>query len=165
MQSFWWFRLWPRTSFIMSTAAFFKICNLNQIFKTYLNLKCIIYSIYTLAMPLLISCCVQALGDEYVPPVGLPEWKQPSFDDDDHVDLDKFQNAAPQVDFFYFFKLFCKRFLLAFLSPRASGRSWSSCRMSWEWPRHSTSASSEPLAPSSPSWLSSSRSSVALAKV
>lgn len=38
----------------------------------------------------------QALGDEYVPPVGLPEWKQPSFDDDDHVDPDKFQNAAPQ---------------------------------------------------------------------
>ena len=53
-------------------------------------------------MPLLISCCVQALGDEYVPPVGLPEWKQPSFDDDDHVDPDKFQNAAPQVDFFIF---------------------------------------------------------------
>jgi hypothetical protein len=41
--------------------------------------------------------CVQALGDEYIPPVGLPEWKQPSFDDDDHVDPDKFQNAAPQV--------------------------------------------------------------------
>jgi hypothetical protein len=39
----------------------------------------------------------QALGDEYVPPVGLPEWKQPSFDDDDHVDPDKYQNAAPQV--------------------------------------------------------------------
>ena len=65
-------------------------------------------------MPLLISCCVQALGDEYVPPVGLPEWKQPSFDDDDHVDPDKFENAAPQVDFFYFFKLFCKRFFTGF---------------------------------------------------
>jgi hypothetical protein len=39
----------------------------------------------------------QVLGDEYVPPVGLPEWKQPSFDDDDHVDPEKFQNAGPQV--------------------------------------------------------------------
>jgi hypothetical protein len=39
----------------------------------------------------------QVLGDEYVPPVGLPEWKQPSFDDDDHVDPEKFQNAGPQA--------------------------------------------------------------------
>jgi len=43
------------------------------------------------------SVVLQALGDEYVPPVGLPEWKQPSFDDDDHVDPEKYQNAAPQV--------------------------------------------------------------------
>ena len=28
----------------------------------------------------------QTIGDEYKAPVGLPEWKQPSFDDDDRVD-------------------------------------------------------------------------------
>ena len=30
------------------------------------------------------------LGDDYVAPVGLPEWKQPSFDEDDRVDPDKY---------------------------------------------------------------------------
>ena len=68
-------------------------------------------------MLLLISCCVQALGDEYVPPVGLPEWKQPSFDDDDHVDPDKFQNAAPQVDFFIFKNYFVNVFYWLFYLP------------------------------------------------
>ena len=28
----------------------------------------------------------QTIGDEYKAPAGLPEWKQPSFDDDDRVD-------------------------------------------------------------------------------
>ena len=28
----------------------------------------------------------QTIGDEYKAPVGLPEWKQPSFDDDDRID-------------------------------------------------------------------------------
>ncbi len=26
------------------------------------------------------------MGDDYRPPVGLPEWKQPSYDEDDRVD-------------------------------------------------------------------------------
>lgn len=30
------------------------------------------------------------LGDNYEAPVGLPEWKQPSFDEDDRVDPDKY---------------------------------------------------------------------------
>jgi hypothetical protein len=28
----------------------------------------------------------QPLGDDYKAPVGLPEWKQPSYDEDDRVD-------------------------------------------------------------------------------
>ena len=165
MQSFWWFRLWPRTSFIMSTAAFFKICNLNQIFKTYLNLK--MYKLLNIHLSNAIINKLLCSG---------PWWRVCSPCGSAWVEAAQLRRRRPrgpgQVPergtagrFFYFLKLFCKRFLLAFLSPRASGRSWSSCRMSWEWPRHSTSASSEPLAPSSPSWLSSSRSSVALAKV
>ena len=27
----------------------------------------------------------QSLGDEYVAPKGIPEWKQPGFDDDDKI--------------------------------------------------------------------------------
>ncbi len=30
------------------------------------------------------------IGDDYQAPAGLPEWKQPSFDNDDRVDPDKF---------------------------------------------------------------------------
>jgi hypothetical protein len=32
----------------------------------------------------------EALGDDYVPPPGLPGWKQPSYDEDDRVDPDKY---------------------------------------------------------------------------
>ena len=32
----------------------------------------------------------EALGDNYQPPVGLPGWKQPSFDNDDRVDPSKY---------------------------------------------------------------------------
>ena len=32
------------------------------------------------------SMVPQTIGDEYKAPAGLPEWKQPSFDDDDRVD-------------------------------------------------------------------------------
>ena len=39
----------------------------------------------------------QAIGDEYVAPAGLPDWKQPSFDDDDRVDPDKHLEYKPTV--------------------------------------------------------------------
>ena len=29
----------------------------------------------------------EAVGDDYKPPPGLPGWKQPSYDDDDRIDL------------------------------------------------------------------------------
>jgi len=38
----------------------------------------------------------QAIGDEYVAPAGLPEWKQPSFEDDDRVDPEKHMDYKPQ---------------------------------------------------------------------
>ena len=32
----------------------------------------------------------EAMGDDYKPPPGLPGWKQPSYDDDDRIDPDKY---------------------------------------------------------------------------
>ncbi|XP_023322863.1 major facilitator superfamily domain-containing protein 6 [Eurytemora carolleeae] len=43
----------------------------------------------------------QNLGDDYVPPVGLPEWKQPSFDDDDNVHNESILNKAPTSKFIF----------------------------------------------------------------
>ena len=31
------------------------------------------------------QAAAQSLGDEYVAPKGIPEWKQPGFDDDDRI--------------------------------------------------------------------------------
>jgi hypothetical protein len=36
----------------------------------------------------------EAMGDNYQPPSGLPGWKQPSFDDDDRVDPDRYPEAS-----------------------------------------------------------------------
>jgi len=33
----------------------------------------------------------QPIGDDYCAPAGLPDWKKPSFDDDDRVDPDKYR--------------------------------------------------------------------------
>ena len=33
-------------------------------------------------------------GDEYKPPPGVPGWKQPSFDDDDRIDPDKYPEPS-----------------------------------------------------------------------
>ena len=40
---------------------------------------------------------MQAIGDEYVAPAGLPDWKQPSFDDDDRIDPEKHLEYKPTV--------------------------------------------------------------------
>ena len=39
---------------------------------------------------------LQSIGDEYVAPKGLPEWKQPEFNDDDRV-REKDLEFKPQV--------------------------------------------------------------------
>ena len=93
----------------------------------------------------------QTIGDEYKAPVGLPEWKQPSFDDDDRVDgaqqpfkptVKRSESNGDNTDF----------------SSRVSGARSESSRTRCTLPKHFTSSSSEPLAPSSPSWPSTSRS-------
>ena len=93
----------------------------------------------------------QTIGDEYKAPVGLPEWKQPSFDDDDRVDgaqqpfkptVTDSESNGDNTDF----------------SSRVSGARSESSRTRCTLPKHFTSSSSEPLAPSSPCWPSTSRS-------
>ena len=93
----------------------------------------------------------QTIGDEYKAPVGLPEWKQPSFDDDDRVDgaqqpfkptVTDLESNGDNTDF----------------SSRVSGARSESSRTRCTLPKHFTSSSSEPLAPSSPCWPSTSRS-------
>ena len=39
----------------------------------------------------------QPLGDEYVAPKGLPNWKQPSYDEDDRVDPSKYKDPSSGV--------------------------------------------------------------------
>ena len=43
-----------------------------------------------------IPLSLQSIGDEYVAPKGLPEWKQPEFNDDDRV-REKDLEFKPQV--------------------------------------------------------------------
>ncbi len=37
----------------------------------------------------------EEVGDSYKPPPGLPDWKQPSYDDDDRIDPEKYKGNKP----------------------------------------------------------------------
>ena len=118
----------------------------------------------------------QTIGDEYKAPAGLPEWKQPSFDDDDRVDgaQQPFKPTARQ----YFkhknstpihktvVQTHCEDFTSKYIQPngntRVSGERSKWWRMRCTWPRRSTSSSLELSDPSSPCSPSTSRSSVVI---
>ena len=89
----------------------------------------------------------RAMGDEYQAPTGLPEWKKPSFDDDDRVAEEHAAAAGGPTGVWAKLTLvsIISIIIIIIITIIIIIRSATSCT----WPRPSTFVSSVPSAPSS----------------